>query len=66
MLPEDVTCGAVCKQFPKCLPEPSEDLLRQLARLRDNAFAEHNSHAATIEALEAIRAALEGDDGNND
>jgi hypothetical protein len=63
VLPDNVTCGALCSSFPSCLPASPLYLLGQVARLSAEAAADYRDLAASVQALQVIREALGGIDG---
>jgi hypothetical protein len=63
VLPDNVTCGALCSSFPSCLPAPPPYLLGQVARLSAEAAEDYRDLAASVQSLQIIREVLGGNDG---
>jgi hypothetical protein len=60
-LPDNVTCGSSCEEFPRCLPPPSPELLATIVQVARQDQADHENHRATAETLELLyRAITEG------
>jgi hypothetical protein len=57
-LPDDTTCGALCKEFPACLPEPSPELLASISRFVRQGQAERENHEATASTLDQLYRAI--------
>ncbi len=63
-LPDNVTCAALCQEFPACLPEPSPGLLASISRFARQGQAERENHKAAASTLDKLyRAITEGLDG---
>jgi len=69
-LDANVTCGALCADFPGCLPPPSPALTSAIGRFSAEVQAAHDGHQATARTLgelhDAITEGLAGREQQND
>jgi hypothetical protein len=54
----NVTCGALCADFPACLPAPSLALITSIGAFSAQIQADHDGHAATARTLSELRDAI--------
>ncbi len=61
-LPSNVSCAALCPDFPACLPTPSPELAHEIGQFISGAEQQHASAQAVAQTLaglhEAIKAGL--------
>jgi hypothetical protein len=57
-LPPDVSCAALCPEFPACLPAPSPELLRDLGRFISGAEQQHANAEAVAYTLSSLHRAI--------
>ncbi len=57
-LPDDITCGWLCGEFPACLPPPSPELVGSLQALRQAQVREHENSLGTAQALKLLQQAI--------
>ena len=59
MLPDLLTCGGLCPEFPDCLPTPSPELIASIVGLRESQAREHEYHWASAQALRILQQAID-------